>query len=158
VSACQLALDGTLFVAGWAVASTRARHGLPAHPAIVDRRPWVLALRLALVNVVPVVAMGAGLPLAALLAVLPGLVVDRFAFYALAAIASTEAEEASVERAIPQRSRTRASHSSRKTGASSPSPTLRMAATSRMEAAAHVPAANIPANARVIVRSASAIL
>ena len=89
----------------------------PSHPPIFARRRPLLALRLALVNVVAPVALllalvgsappqGHGLAWTLqimLVAVAAGVLLDRFLFYALAARRTTEGEVGRVEDALRQR-------------------------------------------------------
>ena len=70
------------------------------YPEIAARRHVLVALRVLLVNLVPVGCLLAHLPAVALASILAGLAADRFAFYGLAAAQSTEAEMARVDALI----------------------------------------------------------
>ncbi len=63
----------------------------PRYPAVFARRDALLAARLVLVDVLPGSLVIAGMPKGAVLALAVGILVDRLAFYGLAAQASTEA-------------------------------------------------------------------
>ncbi len=93
-----LLLDGLVFATAW---SRRAPDGFMAvYPAIFARRHALVALRFALVNVGPAAFLLVGPPLPALLTILPGVAIDRLTFYGVAAVRSTEAEIARVERIL----------------------------------------------------------
>lgn len=74
----------------------------PVHPAVFARRRALVSLRVVLVDLAPATLLLAQLPAIALVFLLVGLVVDRVAFYGLAAMRSTEAEMAGIERVIAQ--------------------------------------------------------
>jgi DMSO reductase anchor subunit len=77
----------------------------PVHPRLFGWGPSLIALRLVLVNGIPVVALVSGRPLEALAFLAAGVAVDRIGFYGLAAQQTTESELLSVEEAIEARSR-----------------------------------------------------
>ncbi len=72
----------------------------PVYPCIFARRRSLVALRLVLVNLVPATLLVAQRPILAASIATAGVFVDRFAFYGLAAVQSTEAAMAAVEQRI----------------------------------------------------------
>jgi hypothetical protein len=65
-----------------------------------ERRRTLVALRFALVDVVPAVLLLAGHPSVAGIALAAGVLVDRLTFYGTACARTTEAEIAAIEAAI----------------------------------------------------------
>jgi len=101
-----LLLDTVAFAATWL---SGPRFGLasppylPVYPGIHARRRPLVALRVLLVDLLPATLLLAQLPALAAGITIVGIFVDRFAFYGLACVASTEAAIADMERAIWQR-------------------------------------------------------
>jgi DMSO reductase anchor subunit len=98
-----LGADALVFGTRW-IAVARIEPWLsPAHPALFRRRHLLLAGRLVLVTLAPGVLLALATPTLADLAIGLGVLVDRLAFYGLAAQHTTEAEVALVERVIEGR-------------------------------------------------------
>jgi DMSO reductase anchor subunit len=94
-----LAIDFALSVVSWR-AYQRDDRFVPVHPGIFEHRGLLMALRVALVDLVPAALVAAHLPLVAIVPLGVGIVIDRFAFYGVAAMRTTEGEVAHVERLI----------------------------------------------------------
>jgi DMSO reductase anchor subunit len=95
-----LVSDATFCLAAWRKPTTP--HGLPAHPAIQGYRRRLLALRLLFTNVLPAALIVTGFSPSAAIAVGTGVLLDRFSFYGLATVESTEACVTEVEQRIRQ--------------------------------------------------------
>jgi DMSO reductase anchor subunit len=93
-----LAADAALGTRGWR--PPRQRGWLPAHPTISEYRRRLLTLRLVFANLLPAGLLAAGLAPGAAIAVGVGVLIDRFSFYGLAMVQTTEASVADVERTI----------------------------------------------------------
>jgi DMSO reductase anchor subunit len=96
-----LLLDLSLSVLAWSRMPGR-RPLLPVHPRLFAHRRTLLPLRWLTVNAIPATLLLATRPTTAVVVFLAGIVLDRFAFYALAMQQSTEAQVAHVERAIAE--------------------------------------------------------
>jgi len=89
--------DALVLCGRWlAIARPSSRLGA-LHPAIYRRRHWLLGARLVLVTLAPATLLAGGVPTLADLSIGLGLLVDRLAFYGLAAQHTTEAEIARIE-------------------------------------------------------------
>ncbi len=98
-----LGADALVFGGRWAAVSRVEPWLTPSHPALFGRRRLLLLARLLLLTAAPAVLLALGLPTPADLAFGVGVLVDRLAFYGLAAQHTTEAEIERVERAIEAR-------------------------------------------------------
>jgi DMSO reductase anchor subunit len=100
-----MALDALVFAFRWRAIARLPRHLTVAHPELFEQRHLLLAFRLALVNVLPVTCL-VGPPrssryiAAALAGLAVGLLIDRIAFYGLAAAHTTEAEIGRIDELI----------------------------------------------------------
>lgn len=96
-----LGLDAVVCLASWR--RRRPPGALPAHPAIDEYRRRLLFLRLLFANLLPAALLLAGFRPSAAIAVGMGVLLDRFSFYGLAFVQTTEANVAEVERMIAGR-------------------------------------------------------
>jgi DMSO reductase anchor subunit len=94
-----LLIDFTVSVVSWRAHPPDDRF-VPVHPAIFEHRGLLVALRVALVDLVPAALVAAHLPLVAIVPLGVGILVDRFAFYGAASMRTTEGEVAHIERLI----------------------------------------------------------
>lgn len=95
-----LLADAAIFAVPWMSGPPGHSSFAPAHPRIFKQRHALIALRCLLVNLVPAGLLIARLPGLALASIAAGLLVDRFTFYGVASILSTESEIQRVERLI----------------------------------------------------------
>ena len=96
-----LLVDAAIFAVPWMSGPPGHSSFAPAHPRIFKQRHALIALRCLLVNLAPASLLMARLPWLALVSIAAGLLVDRFTFYGVASILSTESEIQRVERLIP---------------------------------------------------------
>jgi DMSO reductase anchor subunit len=95
-----LLVDAAIFAVPWMSRPPANSSLAPAHPRIFKQRHALVALRFVLVNVAPASLLVAHLPWPDLVSIAAGLLVDRFTFYGVALILSTESEVQRVERLI----------------------------------------------------------
>ncbi len=95
-----LAADAAGFAIRWKTIQWDASVGEPVHPSLFGTRRRILILRFLDVTLIPLVLMLAQLPVPALGVLGLGVLVDRFAFYALALRRTPEAEISRIERHI----------------------------------------------------------
>jgi DMSO reductase anchor subunit len=109
IALVALLADGAIFALPWTarvaapgrtVPCRRVPLVAPDHPAIFARRQALVALRILLVDLGPAAFLLARFPLAAVITILAGVLVDRFTFYGMAAGRSTESQIARVEAVI----------------------------------------------------------
>ncbi len=97
-----LAADAAGFAIRWKAIQWDASVGEPVHPSLFSARRRILILRFLDVTLIPLLLMLAQLPAPALVVLGLGVLVDRFAFYALALRRTHEAEIARIERHIKE--------------------------------------------------------
>jgi DMSO reductase anchor subunit len=95
-----LAADAVVFSGRWAAIARIPQWLNPSHPAIFRHRHMLLVDRLILVTLAPAILLAIGVVSLADLSIGVGLLVDRLAFYGLAAQHTTEAEIALADEVI----------------------------------------------------------